>query len=103
MTKETAGLVAELDLVNPCWEPLATKHRLAARIGDLTGKRAGFLDNRKDNADVLLKHIGAQLEARYGASTAMYATKVVYSRRAEPAVLDELAAKCDFVITATGA
>jgi hypothetical protein len=82
---------------------MATKHRLAPRITDLTGKRAGFLDNRKDNADVILKHIGAQLEAQYGASTAMYATKVVYSRRAEPAVLDELAAKCDFVITATGA
>ena len=102
MAKES-GLAAELDLVDPCWESMTTKHRLAARISDLTGKRAGFLDNRKDNADVLLKHIGAQLESRYGASTAMYATKIVYSRKAEPATLDELAAKCDFVITATGA
>jgi len=95
--------IRDLDLVNPCWEPLASRFKLAPRLRDLEGKRAGFLDNRKDTADVILKHIGARLEEEHGTITALYSTKIVYSRRAEPAMLDELAASCDFVITAAGA
>ena len=96
-------LIKELDLVNPCWEPLVSKVKLAPRLGNLTGKRAGFLDNRKDTANVLLNRIAERLQAQHGTTTALYSTKIVYSRRAEPAMLDELAANCDFVITAAGA
>ena len=95
--------IRDLDLVNPCWEPLASRFKLAPRLRDLEGKRAGFLDNRKDTADVILKHIRARLEEEHGTRTTLYATKIVYSRRAEPSTLDELAANCDFVITAAGA
>ena len=99
----TNDVLASMDLINPCWELLKEKHGLAPRITSLSGKRAGLLDNRKDNADVILKRLAARLEAGHGTVTSLYRTKVVYSRRAESSMLDELAANCDFVITSTGA
>lgn len=96
-------VLAGMDLIDPCWELPGDKHRLAPRINALSGKRAGFLDNRKDNADVILKRLASRLEADYGTVTSLYRTKAVYSRRAEPSMLDELVHHCDFVITATGA
>ena len=99
----TNDILQGMDLVNPCWELLDDKHQLAPRISALAGKRAGLLDNRKDNADVILKHLASRLEAGHGTVTSLYRTKVVYSRRAEPSVLDELARNCDFVSTSTGA
>ena len=96
-------ILARLDLVDPCRELAKNRLPLSARLAALTGKKVGLLDNRKDNADVILKRIAARLEQDYGTSTALYRTKPVYSRRAEAAVLDELAANCDLVITSTGA
>ena len=102
-TAATNDVLTSMDLVNPCWELLKEKHGLAPRIKSLAGKRIGLLDNRKDTASVILKRLASRLEAEYGAVTALYHTKVVYSRRAEPSMLDEFVSKCDFVITATGA
>lgn len=99
----TNDILASMDLINPCWELLKETHHLAPRINALSGKRAGFLDNRKDNADVVLKRLASRLEADYGTVTSLYRTKAVYSRRAESPMLDEFAHNCDFVITATGA
>lgn len=105
MTESTnmKSLIAALDLVNPCWELAKEKIELAPRLQTLSGKRAGFLDNRKDTADIILKRIGSRLESDCGAVQSTYHTKAVYSRRAEVSILDELARTCDFVITATGA
>lgn len=96
-------LVTLYDLVNPALELPATGKRRAPRLDRLAGKRAGFLDNRKDNADTILRRVAERLERDHGTTTALYRTKIVYSRRAEPALLDELAADCDFVVTSVGA
>jgi len=96
-------LIATLDLINPCWELAKEKIGLAPRLQTLAGKRVGFLDNRKDNADIILKRVGTYLESNCGAVLSTYLTKAVYSRRAEASMLDELSRTCDFVITATGA
>ena len=96
-------LVTALDLVDPTFELPDQTRRAAPRLESLAGKRAGFLDNRKDNADVILKRVAERLERDYGTRTTLYRTKIVYSRRAEAAMLDELAADCDFVVTAIGA
>lgn len=105
MTESTSvkSLIAALDLVNPCWELTKDNISLAPRLPTLSGKRVGFLDNRKDTADIILKRIGSRLESDCGAVMSTYHTKSVYSRRAEASMLDELARTCDFVITATGA
>lgn len=102
-TTTKPNVLASLDLIDPVWESPKDQRRMAPRLDSLTGKRAGFLDNRKDNADIILKRVAERLEKDYGTTTALYRTKIVHSRRAEPAMLDELAANCDFVVTSTGA
>lgn len=96
-------ILAALDLISPTWELPDDKPRVAPRLTSLAGKRVGLLDNRKDNADTILRRVAARLEQDYGTITALYRTKIVHSRRAEPSMLDELAAGCDLVVTSTGA
>lgn len=96
-------IASRFDLVDPTYELPNQAKRPAPRLESLAGKRVGILDNRKDNADIILQRVAERLEQDYGARTALYRTKVVYSRRAEPATLDELAAECDLVVTAIGA
>ena len=61
-----------------------------------------FLDNRKPNASVPLDRIAARLSAAYGMAEAVNRAKFIYSRVAEPPLLDELAERCDFVVAAVG-
>lgn len=103
VTATKPSLIERLDLVDPTYDVPEAGKRRAPRLDGLAGKRAGFLDNRKDNADVILKRVAERLEAEYGVQTALYRTKHVYSRRADPAMLDELTANCDFVVTSVGA
>ncbi|HEX2170879.1 MAG TPA: hypothetical protein VHL09_00335 [Dehalococcoidia bacterium] len=103
VTATKPDIVTRYDLVDPTREQPEQGRRIAPRLASLAGKRVGILDNRKDNADVILKRVAERLERDCGTRTALYRTKVVYSRRAEPAMLDELAAECDLVITAVGA
>jgi hypothetical protein len=51
---------------------------------------------------VLLGHLAARLGAEYGMAAAVQRAKVLYSRVAEPAIIEELAARCDFVVAALG-
>ncbi len=101
--KVTNPILAGLDLIDPCLEASKSRLALAKRLGTLSGRRIGLLDNRKDNADVILKRIAARLEQDFGATAGLYRMKPVYSRRAEPSVIEELAANSDFVVTSTGA
>jgi hypothetical protein len=91
-----------LGLLDPTDEEMLHRRTLAPRLIDLRGKVGGFLDNRKQNANVVLDHIAAQLGSEYGMTEALYRAKFIYSRLAEPAIIDELAERCDFVIAAIG-
>ena len=91
-----------LGLVDPTDRPRPREHRAAPRLSTLKGKRAGFLDNHKANADVLLEEVQALLAARFELAGESWVHKFIYSREATPAELDRLAERCDFVITAVG-
>jgi len=64
------------------------------------GKVGGFLGNRKANASLLLQNVMELLdkELELGASCAV--EKYIYSRPAADDIVDELAFRCDFVVTA---
>jgi hypothetical protein len=98
---DTSTRLAELGLVDPTHRP-SGQRRVAPRLATLAGMRAGLLDNRKGNADRLLERVGELLRERYGVAEVRPITKYVYSRRADPAILDRLASSCDFVVTAIG-
>jgi hypothetical protein len=75
----------------------------AKRLPNLQGARGVLLDNTKGNAGPLLRHVGRLLEDRYGVETMPVSRKLVYSRPAEPELLDELAQGYEFVVTGVGA
>ena len=93
--------LAELGLVDPTDHPLKV---LVAppRLDSLKGKRPGLLDNRKGNGDRLLDRIGQVLVEKYGTLEPFRTTKFIYARRAEDEIIEDLVARCDFVVTAVG-
>jgi len=91
-----------LGLLDPTDQEVRQRRTLALRLAGLRGKVGGFLDNRKQNANVLLAHVATRLSAEYGMAEALHRAKFIYSRVAEPAIIDELAERCGFVIAAIG-
>lgn len=104
MTDHTFDLqtrIAALGLVDPTDRQEEPERRPAAPLETLEGRRGGFLDNRKGNADVILDAIRERLADQYGITEPMVRSKWVFSAPAAPEIIDELA-ECDFVVTAVG-
>lgn len=91
-----------MGLLSPIDETRQRQHSLAPPLQDLHGVVAGFLENRKPNADTLLARIRDVLQARYNFAEVVWHGKFIYSRTAAPEVLEALAARCQFVVTAIG-
>ena len=75
---------------------------LAARPRRLDGVRLGVLDNSKWNASRLLKAIVRQLETRHRLGAVTFYKKESFSRVATDALLGEISAENDLVLTAIG-
>ena len=96
-----ADRLRELGLVDPTHRPEPVRRR-APRLESLKGRRGALLDNRKGNADRLLQAIGELLVERYDVGEVDAVRKFIYSRRADPQVIDDLVRDYDFVVTAVG-
>ena len=92
--------LSQLDLLTAVDPESNTRWRAAPRLLDLNGKVGGFLGNRKHNADQLLRDIREMLEKRYELGDTLTVDKFVYSRPAAEEIVDTLAERCDFVVTA---
>ena len=92
--------LSQLDLMTAVDPESNTRWRAAPRLLDLNGKVGGFLGNRKHNADQLLREIREMLEKRYELGDTLTVDKFVYSRPAAEEIVDSLAERCDFVVTA---
>lgn len=75
---------------------------LAERVDRLDGKRIGFLNNTKANVDILFDRIEELLSERYRIAGVVRTRKANAAVPASAAVLDQLVAECDVVITASG-
>jgi len=80
----------------------ATPMKLASRVARLEGARLGVLDNTKWNANRLLKRTAARLDERFGFAGVTYYRKESFSKDADPALIREIAAANDVVLTAIG-
>ncbi len=89
-----------LGLLSPVDPDAYSQWRPAPRLPDLHGKVGGFLGNRKGNAELLLRDIKELLEKQFELQDALVVNKFVYSRPAAEDIVDTLAARCDFVVTA---
>ncbi len=74
----------------------------AARPASLAGKVIGLYDNTKEQADIILEAIGAELKQRCGARQLLNFRGVHYSKPAPMPTIEEMARKCDVVICALG-
>ena len=78
--------------------PLAT----APRVRKLDGLRLGLLDNTKWNANKLLRGVRERLATEHAFRAVNYYRKESFSLAAAPALIAEIAADNDLVITAIG-
>jgi hypothetical protein len=79
----------------------ATAQALGA-VGSLAGKVVGFIDNAKPNFRELVDDLADLLTSRYGVAAVLKRQKPVATVPATAAVLAELSAQCDLVITGSG-
>ena len=92
----------ELTVFDPRGRVDAERVALAPRAAALQGKRLGILDNTKWNANRLLRKTAARLDQRFGLAAVNYYRKESFSKYADPALLADVAANNDIVLTAIG-
>ncbi|MBV8131848.1 MAG: hypothetical protein JO282_04970 [Alphaproteobacteria bacterium] len=74
----------------------------AVRVGGLDGLRLGVLDNTKWNANRLLRKTVAKLQQGFSFAVVNYYRKESFSKDADPALIETIAADNDIVLTAIG-
>ena len=72
------------------------------RLDTLSGKIVGFIDNAKPNFNYLADDLAELLVGKYGVKSIIRRRKRGASIPADAAVVGELAAQCDLVITGSG-
>ncbi|HEY7063071.1 MAG TPA: hypothetical protein VII06_16450 [Chloroflexota bacterium] len=93
---------ATLTLLDPRLGARPAHVTRAPRPADLRGKRVGLLANGKANSKEFLTALGSLLRERHGAVPLLIVGKPSSSRMAPAETLDQLAARCDVVVTAVG-
>jgi len=90
----------ELGLLSPIDPDAYSRWRPASRLDSIHGRVGGFLGNRKANANLLLQGVRELMEKDYELREGVAVDKYVYSRPAADDIIDDLASRCDFVVTA---
>ena len=75
---------------------------LAARAGSLDGLRLGVHDNTNWNANRLLRKTVAKLQQEFSFAAVNYYRKESFSKDANPALIETIAADNDIALTAIG-
>lgn len=89
--------MATIRLFNPrASAPEATRD--VGSLLDLRESRAGIFPNGKPNAGPFMERLVDMLSERYGVIKALYRQRSI-GTRADPAVYEELASSCDWVLT----
>lgn len=90
-----------LHVLDPTERPATAHAELAPRLPDLRGAVVGFLDNGKPNSDVFLRLVRAEIGTRQVRETA-WLRKPSIGRLAPAPMIEELAGRCDLVVTGVG-
>jgi hypothetical protein len=94
--------MGKIDVLNPTGTFQTTEYKMAHRIDNLENKVLGLLWNRKANGDILLNRISSLLKEKINLSQILMKSKPSASAAAPDDVLNELEAKSDMIIAATG-
>jgi len=82
--------------------PVATRARFAHRGFVLSGSTVGFIDNSKPNFSQLADAITEVVKSRYGVSATIKHSKRAPTLGATEAIIADVVANCDLVITGSG-
>ena len=99
-TTDLTERLRQLDILSPVDPEAFARWRPAPRLSSLHGKTGGFLGNRKANAEVLLHSIKELMDRQFELQDSLVVDKFIYSRPAAEDVINTLADRCDFVVTA---
>ena len=94
-------MMRAMEILDPVGSTTAATRALAPRPASLQDAVIGVLDNSKPNARVLLESVARALAAKLGARDVRVWRKPGASIGATGAVLDEMAAQCGAVLTAS--
>ena len=89
-------------IIDPSAGGSGVKIQLAPRPMDLRGKVVGFIDNTKEQADVIVEALACGLREKYGVAKVIIRRKPYFSKPAPIALLDELADEVDVAAAAVG-
>ena len=89
-------------ILNPTGQSQTRKGTLAPRTRSLEGATVGLLNSTKRNSDLLLAAIGRELQTRYGVKEVIEVAKPTFSLPVPKGQLEDLAAKCHFIVTGVG-
>lgn len=92
----------KIEVLVPTAEARFGEVEMAKRPDSLEGKAIGFMWNAKPNGDILLKNLERILKSRLKSSATIMREKPLASSGAPAEVIEELSAKCDFVVLAIG-
>jgi hypothetical protein len=89
-------------LYDPTATPQAAAGVAGKKLGTLSGKVVGFIDNAKPNFDHLVDDLADLLVANYGVGKVIKRRKRSPSVPAPEEIVRELAGECDVVIAGSG-
>lgn len=94
-------LAEELITLDPRDTGADANQGIAPRPGSLDGKVVGLLSNNKPNSEMMLRMVGDLIREKYNVREVVEANKGTHRTPATPEMIDDLATRCDVVITAT--
>ena len=90
--------VSRVSYLDPTGHVHSETRRLTPRLGDITGKVAGLMDNGNDTSKFFFLSLAESLEKDFGVSKVILKTKPASSKAATNEMLDEMAKEADFVV-----
>ena len=95
-------VVENIEVLDPPVSPLEEKTLLADRPETLDGSIVGLLANGKRNSEELLEYVYEILKEKHNLGVMISDNKGNASRPCPADLLNDMAEKCDVVITASG-
>ncbi len=95
-------MVSEVEILDPTAKHGHETKDLRRSVASLSGNVIGFVDNAKPNFNYLVDALAQIFTAQYGVKEVIKRRKRGASLPADKAVIDDLASRCDVVVTGSG-
>ena len=95
-------MTVNISVYDPTAPELAGAQLQRRALDDLKGKVVGFIDNSKPNFNYLVDDLAELLVSRHGVKSTVKHRKRMASIPAPEEVMQDLAERCDLVITGSG-